>query len=80
MISRTSGTSSAIAPRETSVLDEHYASSPPNRARRAAPPRTQGEADFVALGPVAQALLTLAAGAGASQLAAELADALSLAA
>jgi transposase len=67
-----------VPPGETSVLDEHYGSSRPNRPRRAPRPRTQTEKDFLALGPVAEAFLTGAAAAGVSKLATELADILTL--
>jgi Mu transposase, C-terminal domain len=67
-----------VPPGGTSVLDEHYGSSRPNRPRRAPRPRTQTEKDFLALGPVAEAFLTGAAAAGVSKLATELADILTL--
>ena len=67
-----------VAPGETSILDEHYGSSRPDRPRRAPRPRTQVERDFCARGPVAEAFITGAAAAGISKLGTELADILTL--
>jgi hypothetical protein len=67
-----------VAPGETSVRDEHYGSTRPDRPRRAARPRTATETEFLLLGPVAQAFLTGAAAAGVTKLATEIADVLAL--
>ena len=67
-----------VAPGETSILDEHYGSSRPDRPRRAPRPRTQVERDFCALGEVGEAFITGAAAAGVSKLPTELADILTL--
>jgi transposase len=67
-----------VAPGETSVVDDHYGSSRPDRPRRAPRPRTQAERDFLALGPVAEAFLTGAAAAGVNKLGTEIADVLTL--
>jgi hypothetical protein len=67
-----------VAPGETSILDEHYGSSRPDKPRRAARPKTVAEKQFLALGPVAHAFLTGAAAAGVNKLATELADIASL--
>jgi len=67
-----------VAPGETSILDEHYGSSRPDKPRRAARPKTAAEKQFLALGPVAHAFLTGAAAAGVNKLATELADIASL--
>jgi transposase len=69
---------SLVAPGETSIVDDHYGSSRPDRPRRAARPRTQVERDFLALGPVAEAFLTGAAAAGVNKLGTEIADVLTL--
>jgi transposase len=60
-----------VAPGETSVLDEHYGSPRP-KPRRAPRPRTRAEHALLALGPVGEAFLKGAAGAGVTKLAAEL--------
>jgi hypothetical protein len=67
-----------VPPGETSVLDEHYGSSRPDRPRRAPRPRTPSEKQFLALGSVAEAFLTGAAASGVSKLPTELADILTL--
>lgn len=67
-----------VAPGETSISDEHYGSSRPDRPRRAPRPRTPTERAFLALGPVAEAFLTGAAAAGVNKLTTEIADVLSL--
>jgi hypothetical protein len=67
-----------VAPGETSIADEHYGSSRPDRPRRAARPRTATEKQFLALGPVAEAFLVGAAAAGVNRLATEIADVLAL--
>lgn len=67
-----------VAPGETSVLDEHYGNSRPDRPRRAARPKTAAEKQFLALGPVARTFLAGAAVTGVNQLATELADIASL--
>jgi hypothetical protein len=63
-----------VAPGETSIVDDHYGSSRPDRPRRAPRPRTEAEKAFLALGPVAEAFLVGAAAAGVSKLASELAE------
>ena len=63
-----------VAPGETSIVDDHYGSSRPDRPSRAPRARTQTEKNFLALGPVAEAFLVGAAGAGVSKLSTELAD------
>ena len=60
-----------VAPGETSVRDEHYGSPRP-KPRRAPRPRTQAEHALLALGPVGEAFLKGAAGAGVTKLASEL--------
>jgi hypothetical protein len=67
-----------VAPGETSIVDEHYGSSRPDRPRRAARPRTATEKQFLALGPPAEAFLTGAASAGVNKLASEIIDVLAL--
>lgn len=67
-----------VAPGETSIVDEHYGGSRPDRPRRAPRPRTQVEKDFLALGEVAEAFLVGAAAAGVSKLGSELAEVLQL--
>ena len=63
-----------VAPGETSIVDDHYGSSRPDRPSRAPRASTQTEKNFLALGPVAEAFLVGAAGAGVSKLSTELAD------
>ena len=63
-----------VAPGETSIIDDHYGSSRPDRPSRAPRARTQTEKNFLALGPVAEAFLVGAAAAGVSKLSTELAD------
>ena len=63
-----------VAPGETSIVDDHYGSSRPDRPSRAPRARTQTEKNFLALGPVAEAFLVGSAGAGVSKLSTELAD------
>ena len=63
-----------VAPGETSIVDDHYGSSRPDRPSRAPRGRTQTEKNFLALGPVAEAFLVGAAAAGVSKLSTELAD------
>jgi transposase len=63
-----------VAPGETSIVDDHYGSSRPDRPSRAPRARTQTEQNFLALGPVAEAFLVGAAAAGVSKLSTELAD------
>lgn len=67
-----------VAPGETSVLDEHYGSSRPDKPRRAPRARTADEQQFLALGPVAQEFLTGAAAAGVANLAREIRQILTL--
>jgi len=63
-----------VAPGETSIVDDHYGSSRPDRPSRAPRARTKTEKNFLALGPVAEAFLVGAAAAGVSKLPTELAD------
>jgi hypothetical protein len=63
-----------VAPGETSIVDDHYGSSRPDRPSRAPRARTQTEKNFLALGPVAEAFLVGAAAAGVSKLSTEVAD------
>ena len=67
-----------VAPGETSIIDDHYGSTRPDRPSRAPRPRSQTEKDFLALGPVAEAFLVGAAAAGVSKLGAELTEVLQL--
>ena len=61
-----------VAPGETSILDEHYGSTRPDKPRRAPRPKTVVEKRFLALGEVAEAFLVGAAAAGVSRLPGEL--------
>jgi len=61
-----------VAPGEASVCDGHYGGPRPDTPRRAPRPRTTAEKAFLALGPVAEAFLKGAAGAGVTKLGAEL--------
>ncbi|WP_088313204.1 hypothetical protein [Kineosporia sp. R_H_3] len=67
-----------VAPGETSVLDEHYGSSRPDKPRRAPRARTGDEQQFLALGPTAAQFLTGAAAAGVANLAREIRQILTL--
>jgi transposase len=67
-----------VAPGETSIHDEHYGTSRPDKPRRAPRPRTPTEKQFLALGAVAEAFLTGAAAAGVSKLPRELDEILTL--
>jgi transposase len=67
-----------VAPGETSIRDEHYGSTRPDRPRRAPRAKTATEKAFLALGPVAEAFITGAAAAGVSRLGTELGDILTL--
>jgi hypothetical protein len=67
-----------VAPGETSIRDEHYGSTRPDRPRRAPRAKTATEKTFLALGPVADAFITGAAAAGVSRLDTELSDILAL--
>jgi transposase len=67
-----------VAPGETSILDQHYGSTRPDKPRRTARPKTAAEKQFLDLGPVAHAFLSGAAAAGVNKLATELADVASL--
>ncbi|MBI4939655.1 MAG: IS21 family transposase [Actinobacteria bacterium] len=67
-----------VAPGETSILDEHYGSSRPDKPRRAPRARTGDEQRFLALGPTAGEFLTGAAAAGVANLARELRQILTL--
>lgn len=61
-----------MAPGETSILDEHYGSSRPDKPRRAPRARTATEKQFLDLGEVAEAFLVGAAAAGVNKLPTEL--------
>ena len=63
-----------VAPGEASVRDEHYGGPRPATPRRAVRPKTAAEKEFCALGPVAEAFITGAAGAGNTRLGPELAE------
>jgi transposase len=67
-----------VPPGETSIVDEHYGGTRPDRPRRAPRARTASEQRFLALGPAAEAFVTGAAAAGVSRLGVELADILTL--
>ncbi|WP_122263792.1 IS21 family transposase [Ornithinimicrobium cerasi] len=62
-----------VAPGEASVLDEHYGGPRPATPVRAIRPRSAAEKDFCSLGPVAEAFIAGAAGAGHTRLGPELA-------
>ena len=66
-----------VGPGEVALCDDHYGG-PANRPARAVRPRDRVEAAFVALGPVAEAFLRLAAAAGTPRLAGELAEIVAL--
>ena len=57
-----------VAPGETSIVDEHYGSSRPDKPRRAPRAKTAEEKRFLALGEVAVTFLTGAAAAGSRTL------------
>jgi transposase len=61
-----------VAPGETSIVDEHYGSSRPDKPRRAPRAKTVVEKRFLALGEIAEQFLVGAAAAGVSKLASEL--------
>jgi transposase len=67
-----------VAPGETSIADEHYGSTRPDKPRRAPRAKTDQEKRFLALGEVAAAFLTGAAGAGVANLAREIREILTL--
>lgn len=67
-----------VAPGETSIDDEHYGSSRLDKPRRAPRAKTATETQFLALGEIAAAFLTGAAGAGVANLARELGEILTL--
>lgn len=67
-----------VAPGETSIRDEHYGSTRPDRPRRAPRAKTAQEKQFLTLGDVAAAFLTAAAAAGVSYLAREIGEILTL--
>jgi hypothetical protein len=67
-----------VAPGETSIVDEHYGSSRPDKPRRAPRAKTVQEKQFLALGEVAEAFLIGAAAAGVSKLPSELSAILTL--
>jgi hypothetical protein len=63
-----------VAPDETSIVDEHYGSTRPDKPRRAPRAKTVDEKRFLALGEVAATFLSGAAAAGVSNLARELTE------
>jgi hypothetical protein len=67
-----------VAPGETSILDEHYGSSRPDKPRRAPRGRTAEEKRFLALGGMAAAFLTGTAAAGVVHLRREIGEILTL--
>jgi hypothetical protein len=67
-----------VAPGETSIVDEHYGSSRPDKPRRAPRAKTVTEQRFLALGEVAERFLLGAAAAGVSKLPSELEQILTL--
>ena len=69
-----------VAPGEASILDEHYGGPRPTAPARAIRPKTVAEKEFCALGPVAEAFIAGAAGAGHTRLGPELAELNTLAA
>jgi Integrase core domain len=67
-----------VAPGETSIVDEHYGSSRPDKPRRAPRAKTAQEKQFLALGEAAEAFIIGAAGAGVANLAREIGEILTL--
>src|SRR5436190_4678777 len=67
-----------VAPGETSIADEHYGSTRPDKPRRAPRAKTTTEKQFLALGEVAETFLTGAAAAGVANLAREIDQILTL--
>ena len=67
-----------VAPGETSIIEEHYGSSRPDKPRRAPRARTAVEQQFLALDEIAEQFLVGAAAAGVSKLPTELAAILTL--
>ena len=67
-----------VAPGETSIVDEHYGSTPAGQAAPGARAKTATEKQFLALGEVAEQFLVGAAAAGVSKLPTELAQILTL--
>ena len=67
-----------VAPGETSIVDDHYGSTRPDKPRRAPRAKTTAEKRFLALGEVAAAFLTGAAAAGVANLAREIDQILTL--
>jgi transposase len=67
-----------VAPGETSIADEHYGSSRPDKPRRAPRARTAVEQQFLALGEIAEQFLVGAAAAGVNKLPTELSAILTL--
>ena len=61
-----------VAPGETSIVDEHYGGSRPDKPRRAPRAKTAVEQQFLALGETAEQFLVGAAAAGVSKLPTEL--------
>jgi len=61
-----------VAPGEVAIDDAHYGGARPDKPARAARARTKTEADFLALGPAAEAFLKGAAAAAVTRLPAEL--------
>jgi len=67
-----------VAPGETSILDEHYGSTRPDKPRRAPRAKTAEEKQFLALGQAAEQFLVGAAAAGVAHLAREIGEILTL--
>jgi transposase len=67
-----------VAPGETSILDEHYGSTRPDKPRRAPRAKTAEEKRFLALGPAAEQFLVGAAAAGVANLGREIGEILTL--
>ncbi len=69
---------SLVAPGETSILDEHYGTSRPDRPQRAPRPKTAAEKQFLALGPDAEAFLAGAVAAGVGNIAYDISEILTM--
>jgi transposase len=67
-----------VAPGETSIVDDHYGCTRPDKPRRAPRARNATEKQFLALGDVAERFLIGAAAAGVTRLPAELSQILTL--
>jgi hypothetical protein len=67
-----------VAPGETAIVDAHYDRPRPDQPRRGARAKTPAEAEFLALGPVAEQFLVGAAAVGVTKLGTEIAEILTL--